>query len=122
MSEHIQYDFIADNYFAELKEKEIMTERLNLLATMDPFAGKYFSLDYLRRQILKQTDAEITEIDKQIEKEIAVLQDLGKSCFKEKLRQKRFFFFFFDWELAGSKLIITQPILRISSWNLNHVF
>ena len=71
MSEHIQYDFIADNYFAELKEKEIMTERLNLLATMDPFAGKYFSLDYLRRQILKQTDAEITEIDKQIEKEIA---------------------------------------------------
>jgi hypothetical protein len=70
MSEHIQYDFIADNYFAELKEKEIMTERLNLLATMDPFAGKYFSLDYLRRQILKQTDAEITEIDKQIKKEI----------------------------------------------------
>ena len=74
MAEHIQYDFIADNYFAELKEKEIMTERLNLLATMDPFAGKYFSLDYLRRQILKQTDAEIREIDKQIEKEI----DSGK--------------------------------------------
>jgi hypothetical protein len=70
MAEHIQYDFIADNYFAELKEKEIMTERLNLLATMDPFAGKYFSLDYLRRQILKQTDTEIREIDKQIEKEI----------------------------------------------------
>jgi hypothetical protein len=38
---------------------------------MDPFAGKYFSLDYLRRQILKQTEAEIAEIDKQIEKEIA---------------------------------------------------
>ena len=71
MSEHIQYDFIADNYFAELKEKEIMTERLNLLATMDPFAGKYFSIEYLRRQILKQTDAEINEIDKQIEQEIA---------------------------------------------------
>jgi hypothetical protein len=71
MSEHIQYDFIADNYFSELKQKEIMTERLNLLATMDPFAGKYFSLDYLRRQILKQTEAEIAEIDKQIEKEIA---------------------------------------------------
>ena len=70
MAEHIQYDFIADNYFAELKEKEIMTERLNLLATMDPFAGKYFSLDYLRRQILKQTDAEMKEIDKQIAKEI----------------------------------------------------
>ena len=71
MSEHIQYDFIADNYFSELKEKEILTERLNLLTAMDPFAGRYFSLDYLRRQILKHTDAEIKQIDKQMEKEIA---------------------------------------------------
>jgi len=70
MSEHIQYDFIADNYFSELKEKEILTERLNLLTAMDPYAGRYFSLDYLRRQILKQTDAEIKSIDKQMKKEI----------------------------------------------------
>ena len=71
MSEHIQYDFIADNYFSELKEKEMLTERLGLLQQMDPFAGKYFSLDYLRRQVLKHSDAEIKEIDKQIEQEIA---------------------------------------------------
>jgi hypothetical protein len=70
MSEHIQYDFIADNYFSELKEKEILTERLNLVQSMDPFVGRYFSADYIRRQILRHTEAEITEIDEQIEKEI----------------------------------------------------
>ena len=71
MSEHIQYDFIADNYFAELKEKEMLTERLNLVAAMDPYAGRYFSLEYIRRQILRHTDAEMNEIDEQMEQEIA---------------------------------------------------
>jgi hypothetical protein len=70
MAEHIQYDYVADNYFSELKEKEILTERLNLVQTMDPFVGRYFSAEYIRRQILKHTDAEINEIDDQIEKEI----------------------------------------------------
>ena len=70
MKEHIQYDFVADNYFSELKEKELLNERMALLAQMDPFAGKYFSLEYLRRQILRQTDSEFTEIDKQMKKEI----------------------------------------------------
>ena len=70
MAEHIQYDYVADNYFSELKEKEILTERLNLVQTMDPFVGRYFSAEYIRRQILKHTDAEMNEIDDQIEKEI----------------------------------------------------
>jgi len=74
MSEHIQYDFIADNYFSELKDQEILNERMNLVTTMDPFAGRYFSLDYIRRKVLRQSDAEIKEIDKQLEKEI----DSGK--------------------------------------------
>ena len=71
IKEHIQYDFIADNYFSELKEKEILNERLALLQQMDPLAGRYFSLDYLRRQVLKQTDEEIKEIDAQMKQEIA---------------------------------------------------
>ena len=69
--EHIQYDFVADNYFSELKEQEIMNERMALVAQMDPFAGKYFSLDYMRRQILRQTDEEFNEITSQMETEIA---------------------------------------------------
>ena len=71
MKEHIQYDFVADNYFSELKEKELLNERLALLQQMDPYAGKYFSLEYLRRQILRQTDSEFNEIDKQMQDEIA---------------------------------------------------
>jgi hypothetical protein len=70
MKEHIQYSFIADNYFSEMKEKEVMNERLALLAQMDPFAGKYFSLEYLRRNILRQSDAEYNEIDEQMNAEI----------------------------------------------------
>ncbi len=70
MKEHIQFDYIADNYFTELKEIEIRNERLNEVAQMDPYVGKYFSAEYIRRQVLKQTDVEIKEIDKQIDKEI----------------------------------------------------
>ena len=47
-----------------------MNERLNLVATAEPYVGKYFSQDYVRRQILRQTDQEIIEQDKIIEKEI----------------------------------------------------
>ena len=68
--EHIQYTFIADNYFSEMKEKEVMNERMALLAQMDPFVGKYFSVEYMRRYILKQTDAEFGEIDEQMTAEI----------------------------------------------------
>ena len=70
ISDHIQYDFIYDNQFAELKETELMTERLGILASIEPYIGKYYSADYVRRKILRQTDAEIAEIDQQIDQEI----------------------------------------------------
>jgi hypothetical protein len=70
MSEHIQYDFLYDNHFSELKETELMTERLNMVATAEPYIGKYYSQDYVRRKILRQTDEEIVEQDALIEKEI----------------------------------------------------
>jgi hypothetical protein len=70
ISEHIQYDFLYDNQFAELKESELMNERLGLLATIEPYIGKFYSNDYVRRRILRQTDAEIIEIDEKIEQEI----------------------------------------------------
>jgi len=71
MKEHVQFDYIADNYFTELKEIEIRNERMNEVANMDPYVGKYFSAEYIRRQVLKHTDSEIIEIDKQIKQEIA---------------------------------------------------
>jgi len=70
MSDHIQYDFLYDNQFAELKESEMMNERLGLAATVEPYLGKYYSTEYLRKKVLRQSDTEIQEIDEQIAQEI----------------------------------------------------
>jgi hypothetical protein len=70
MEDHIQYDFLYDNHFAELKEAEILTNRLTLMTQMEPYIGKYYSTEYVRKKILRQTDSEIIEIDAQIEDEI----------------------------------------------------
>ena len=70
MSEHIQYDFLYDNHFSELKDAELFNERLGMVQIAEPYVGKYFSQDYVRRKILRQTDEEIIEQDKLIEKEI----------------------------------------------------
>ena len=69
MSDHIQYDFLYDNHFAELKDAELMQERLGLVANADPYIGKYYSVDYIRRKILRQTDEELVEQDKLMKKE-----------------------------------------------------
>jgi hypothetical protein len=70
MNDHIQYDFLYDNHFAELKEAELLTERLNLLQTVEPYIGRFYSQDYVRRHVLHQTDSDIIEQDTLIEKEI----------------------------------------------------
>ena len=71
MADHIQYDFLYDNQFAELKEAELLQNRLGILATVEPYIGKYYSTEYVRKRILRQTDSEIIEIDSQIEDEIS---------------------------------------------------
>ncbi len=63
MKEHIQYDYLYDNHFTELKNLEMMTEKLNVITQMDPYVGKYFSTEYIRTKILGQTESEIEEID-----------------------------------------------------------
>ena len=70
MDEHIQYDFLYDNHFSELKDAELLNERLNMVQVAEPYVGKYFSQDYIRRKILRQTDIEIIEQDKLIKQEI----------------------------------------------------
>ena len=70
MGEHIQYDFLYDNQFAELKETEMIQGRLGNLAQIEPYIGKYYSTEFVRKRVLRQTDQEIEEIDMQIEDEI----------------------------------------------------
>ena len=70
IKEHIQYTFLKDGYFAELKNAEILRERLSLAQEVSPYVGKYYSVEYVRKHILQQTDEDIIEIDGQIASEI----------------------------------------------------
>ena len=71
--EDIWYDFKKDNNFDELKEAELLTNRLQVLAAADPFVGKYFSQLWIRKNILQQTDEDIEEINGQMEQENAMV-------------------------------------------------
>ena len=66
----IRYKFAQDNYFAELKETEILRDRITMLRDIDDFAGKYYSHDWIRRHVLRQSDQEIEKIDEQIQDEM----------------------------------------------------
>jgi hypothetical protein len=70
LSEHIQFDYVYDNHFADLKKNELLNDKLAVVSAMDPYLGKYFSAEYVRRYVLGQTDSEIKEMDQQIKKEI----------------------------------------------------
>ena len=70
MKDHIQYDFLYDNQFAELKESEMTQNRLGILAQIEPYIGKFYSTEYVRKRVLRQSDSEIIEIDAQIDDEI----------------------------------------------------
>jgi len=66
----IFYDFLQDGHFAELKNSEMMRERLNLAREVRDYIGKYYSVNYVRRNILRQTEQEIRKMDAEIKKEI----------------------------------------------------
>ena len=70
LEDHIQYDYLYDNHFSDLKEYELLQEKLGVLAAIEPYMGRYYSAEYVRTKILKQTETEIIEIDAQIDKEI----------------------------------------------------
>jgi len=63
----IKFVFNTDNYFWDLKESEILAERMKMLSFVDPYVGKYFSSEYVRRNVLKQTEEEMKAMDKQME-------------------------------------------------------
>ena len=70
VSDSLNYDFIQDGHFAELKNTEMARERLQLANEMRDYIGKFYSLKYVRKNVLKQNDREIEDMDNQIKKEI----------------------------------------------------
>lgn len=74
--ENMKIDFRQDNYFTELKENEIMQERLNLLNAVMPYVGRYYSDMWVRRKILQQTDEDIEKMDEEIAEMAAIAQPM----------------------------------------------
>ena len=71
--EKIYYDYKKDNHFTELQDSELLTSRLQLLAVIDPFLGRYYSGNWVKKNVLRMTDEEVERMDKQIKEE----QDQG---------------------------------------------
>jgi hypothetical protein len=69
IKEEVSYDFINDMHFSEMKEVEILKERLSILGDIENYSGKYFSKQWIRKHVLRQTEDDIEEIDKQMEEE-----------------------------------------------------
>jgi hypothetical protein len=69
--ENIYYDFLKDNNFAELKEAELLLNRMGVLQMVDPYVGRYYSKEWVRRNVLMMNDEDIEEIDEQIANEQA---------------------------------------------------
>jgi len=65
----IKYDYIEDNNYAELRDSEIMQARMGLLQIVDPFVGKYYSQDWVKKNILRLDDREIKDIQNEMNKE-----------------------------------------------------
>ena len=65
LNDNITFTFNEDSYFSELRETEVLKERLQLLGMVDPLVGKYFSTEYIKKNILQQSDDEIAQIKAQ---------------------------------------------------------
>ena len=75
LSQKIKFVYNSDNYFWDLKESEILAERIKMLSIVEPYVGKYFSSEFIKRKILKQTEEEIQTIDQQMKVDIQKMQE-----------------------------------------------
>ena len=69
MKEHIQYNFLQDGHFAELKKAELMQDRINNLGSIESYIGTFYSKEWVQKNVLNMTDAEMDEMQKQINRE-----------------------------------------------------
>jgi len=78
MQEHIQYDFLQDGHFTELKEAELLNDRLNTLQTAEGYVGTFFSREYVMKKVMRMNDEEIEEMEKQIKAEAEAAAEAGE--------------------------------------------
>lgn len=69
IKEKILFRFQKDNYFSELKNQDLWNSRLMLLQAIDPYVGRYFSSEWIKKNVLQLTDEEIKEMEKQMDED-----------------------------------------------------
>ena len=89
ISYNIKYDYLEDNHYAELRDAEILQSRMNLLQSVDPFIGKYYSMDWAKRNILRMDKDEVKEMDKQISKEQKQMLEIAQQQGQVQLAQQQ---------------------------------
>ena len=70
MQEHIQYDYLQDGHFVELKEAELLNDRIQTLDSIQSYVGTFFSKEYVLKKVLRMNDSEIDQMRDQIAKEL----------------------------------------------------
>jgi hypothetical protein len=74
LKQDIKIVYNTDNYFWDLKESEILAEKIKMLSIVEPYVGKYFSTEFIKKRILRQTEEEVLQIDKEMQKDIQRMQ------------------------------------------------
>ena len=75
MKQSIRYDFIKDNNFTELKDAELLQNRLNMLSTVQPYIGQFYSRRWVQEHVLQFDESEIEDMKKEMEEEAEEMQD-----------------------------------------------
>ena len=78
IKEHIQYDFLQDGHFAELKKAELLNDKVQTLQSIEPYIGQFFSKKWVQKNVLQMTDSEIEEMASQLEDESEDNQEDGE--------------------------------------------
>ena len=79
MENLINFDYGKDNFFAEIKEGEILKNRINILNSITPFVGSYYSREFVRKNVLMQTEEDIEEMDAEIQQDELLQQQIQAS-------------------------------------------
>lgn len=109
IKEHVHYDFIKDNNFTELKDAELMKERLSLLEAVDPYTGRYYSQAWIQRNVLRQNDDQIKQMQQEIDEEKAMGLGLPVSVTNDVAAQQMNTDIDTEHEIALAKLPENQP-------------
>ena len=75
IQEHVQYDFLQDGHFSELKDAELLNDRINTLNSIETYVGTFFSKEYVQKKVLRLSDLDIEEMNEQINREAAEMPE-----------------------------------------------